>query len=56
MAVRGQARLKLAGLTHVGTGAAAASSRRGGAEASHSRQREAYQLHFAAAHLGQRWR
>jgi hypothetical protein len=55
MAVRGQARLKLAGLAHVGAGAHAASSRRAASEAFHDLRREAYQLHFAAARLGQRY-
>jgi len=54
MAVRAQARLKLAGLSHVGTGASAARARRSGATAAHARRREAYQLHFAAARRG-RW-
>ena len=56
MAVRGQARLKLAGLAHVGAGATAASSRRSGAENFHARLREAYQLHFAAVQHGHRRR
>jgi len=54
MAVRVHARLKLAGLAQVGAGAAAASSRRHGAEASHARRREAYQLQFAAGRAGRR--
>jgi len=48
MAMRGQARLKLAGLSHVGVGAAAACSRRLGSDAFHASRREAYQLHYAA--------
>ena len=51
-AVRSQARLKLAGLSHVGTGVAAASRRRANSEAFHTRTREAYQLH----HSGRRQR
>ena len=56
MAVRGQARLKLAGLAHVGGGAVAAASRRGGAAAWHTRRRQAYQAHFAAVDFGRRGR
>ena len=55
MALRGQARLKLAGLAHVGAGASAASSRRDGADAFHARRREAYQLHFAASRYASTW-
>ena len=55
MAVRGQARLKLMGLSHVGTGAAAARARRTSSAATHCLPREAYQLHFAAERLSMRW-
>ena len=55
MAVRGQARLKLSGLAHVGAGAGAASSRRAASDGFHHLRREAYQMHFAAACLGRRW-
>ena len=55
MAMRGQARLKLMGLSHVGSGAAAARARREEAASSYSLRREAYQLHFAASRFGQRW-
>ena len=55
MAVRGQARVKLTGMGHVGNGAAAAASRRVGAAGFHKRRREAYQLHFAAERLQRRW-
>ena len=55
MAVRGQARLKLAGLAHVGAGAGAAQARRDRSDAFHARRREAYQLHFAAQQFGNRW-
>ena len=51
-AVRSQARLKLAGLSYVGTGVAAASCRRAYSETFYSRTREAYQLH----HSGRRQR
>ena len=54
MAVRGQARLKLAGLAHVGTGASEARARRDRSDAFHARRREAYQLHFAAQQFGHR--
>ena len=54
MAIRGQARLKLAGLAHVRVGAAAPCSRRQCSEAFHARRREAYQLHFAASRHAQR--
>ena len=43
-AVREQARLRIAGLSHVGTGAAAAAGRRSMNSAFHARIREAYQL------------
>ena len=56
MAVRSQARVKLANLCHVGGGSVAANARRAGSQAFHSRRREAYQLHFAAVRLSQRWR
>ena len=52
MAVRGQARLKLSGLAHVGSGACGAQARRDFSGAYHARRREAYQLHFAAQRLG----
>ena len=55
MAVQGQARLKLVGLSHVGAGATAAHCRRVGSEVVHSHQREAYQLHHAGQRLWQRW-
>ena len=55
MAMRSQARLKLAGLSHVGAGASAARARRTDAAAAHARRRAAYQLHFAATRRGQRW-
>ena len=48
MAMRGQARLKLRGLSHVGSGAVAARVRRAESGAAHHLRREAYQLHFAA--------
>ena len=49
MAVRSQARLKLCGLAHVGTGMQAAALRRDRADLLHARLREAYQLHFCGA-------
>ena len=55
MAARGQARLKLMGLGHVGTGAAAARARRVESAAAYRLRQEAHQLHFAAARIGQRW-
>ena len=48
MAVRAQARLKLEGLAHVGSGAVAAAARRTLGADFHRRAREAYLLHFAA--------
>ena len=55
MAIRAEARLKLAGLAHVRTRAAAACSRRTSSEAFRACRREAYQLHQAAARLGRRF-
>ena len=55
MAMRGQARLKLMGLSHVGSGAAAARARRTDSTAAHSLRREAYQLHFAATRGARQW-
>ena len=52
--VRGQAHLKLAGLSHVGAGSAGAQFRRDRAAAVFSCCLEAYQLHFAAQHLHRR--
>ena len=54
MAMRGQARLKLAGLAQVGAGASVARARRLDATAAHARRREAYQLHFMASSRGHR--
>ena len=55
MAMRGQARLKLMGMSQVGSGAAAARARRTDSAAAHSLRREAYQLHFAATRGSWRW-
>ena len=51
MAVRSQARVKLANLAHVGAGSAVAHSPHVGSEAFHARRREEYQLHHAAQRL-----
>ena len=51
-AVRAQARLKIDGLAHVGSGAPAAAARRAYGAERHSNLREAYQLHHRGGRAG----